>query len=118
MSEEYEEGRDRNMAVAGSEFVKTIKQAVISAKNASHCEYILGETEGRRYTCGNKQRYWVQRGSVNRVVCHQHLARTVNEFWQIKPGRYGVTESSEGYWISTTSVVVIKMRVSPEGLWR
>jgi hypothetical protein len=117
MSHEYEEERDRNLAVTPVAYVLTADQAVHSDNGDKYCQYILGEEAGRRFSCHYRQRYMVQRGPVQRVVCHQHLARTVNEFWQIKPGRYDHTDTRPGYWVSTKSTVVVKMQ-DESGGWR
>lgn len=100
-----------------TETVWTAEQAVRkAAAPTGTCEFKYVNRKGDK--CTRKAPYWVQRGPINRRSCPGHLAPTVKEFWQIAPGRYGVTEHSDGYWISHVHVVVVKMQVTEGGIWR
>lgn len=109
---EYEESRDREMAASAEAeaYVLTATQAVAVDKakaEGGRCE---------RPTCLKRHKFWVQRGPVGILVCGPHLSTAVQELHAIKPGRYGHNEFNNGYWISRTSTVTVKMKVGE--VWR
>jgi hypothetical protein len=118
MSHEYEESRDRNMAAPAeaATYVLTATEAISKAKShLGSCETILGEAElgdgnGVRYSCPKKGRFLVERGPVSKTVCGSHLPKAVIELNQIRPGRYAHTPNDNGYWVSRTSTVTVKMK--------
>lgn len=114
MTNDYEEGRDRGLAGPDvPEFVLTRDPAIKVSKpkrDAGKCE---------RETCKLRLKFWVQRGPIGIMVCGPHLSTAVTEMHEIKPGRYHADPELgyEGYWISATSVVVVKMKTEGGG-WR
>lgn len=116
----YDETRDRELAplvpyaMFSREAVRRLP-AADELRKLARCERLASKQSNTR-PCSHRSRFWVQRGPISLQVCASHLPTTVQEMHEIKPGRYGVSEHYEGYWISTHQSVVVKMRVG-EG-WR
>jgi hypothetical protein len=94
------------------EYVHQAEPAVAKIENKSgRCECWAKHKNLQDSPCRNAGSFWIQRGPINLIVCTNHLAQSVRTMHEIKPGRYGVSEHYEGYWISSHQTIVVKMRV-------